>query len=71
MVLGLGTRLNLFSTLPGYGIDYWPKDAKIIQVDLNPDRIGPTKPFSVGTVGDAGDMATGGSCADQSQLLPR
>ncbi|MEM7524617.1 MAG: thiamine pyrophosphate-binding protein, partial [Pseudomonadota bacterium] len=31
VVLCLGTRLNPFSTLPGYGIDYWPKDAKIIQ----------------------------------------
>ena len=44
VVLALGTRLNPFSTLPGYGIDYWPKDAKIIQVDINPDRIGLTKP---------------------------
>ena len=25
--------LNPFSTLPGYGIDYWPKDARIIQVE--------------------------------------
>ena len=36
-----------------YGIDYWPKDAKIIQVDINPDRIGLTKPVSVGIVGDS------------------
>ncbi|MDD9977319.1 MAG: thiamine pyrophosphate-binding protein, partial [Boseongicola sp.] len=40
VVLCLGTRLNPFSTLPGYGIDYWPANAKIIQVDINPDRIG-------------------------------
>jgi sulfoacetaldehyde acetyltransferase len=53
VVLALGTRLNPFSTLPGYGIDYWPKNAKIIQVDINPDRIGLTKPVSVGIVGDA------------------
>ncbi len=53
VVLALGTRLNPFSTLPGYGIDYWPKDAKIIQVDLNPDRIGLTKKVSVGICGDA------------------
>ena len=39
VVLALGTRLNPFSTLPGYGIDYWPKDAKIIQVDINSDWI--------------------------------
>ncbi|MEQ8895912.1 MAG: sulfoacetaldehyde acetyltransferase [Roseovarius sp.] len=59
VVLCLGTRLNPFSTLPGYGIDYWPKDAKIIQVDLNPDRIGLTKPVSVGIVGDAKAVAEG------------
>ncbi|MFN9543513.1 MAG: thiamine pyrophosphate-binding protein, partial [Alphaproteobacteria bacterium] len=46
VVLALGTRLNPFSTLPGYGIDYWPKQAKIIQVDINPDRIGLTKPIT-------------------------
>jgi sulfoacetaldehyde acetyltransferase len=57
VVLALGTRLNPFSTLPGYGIDYWPKDAAIIQVDINPSRIGLTKPLSVGIVGDAGDVA--------------
>ena len=53
VVLALGTRLNPFSTLPGYGIDYWPKNAKIIQVDMNPDRIGLTKKVSVGISGDA------------------
>ena len=53
VVLALGTRLNPFSTLPGYGIDYWPKQAKIIQVDINPDRIGLTKPITVGICGDA------------------
>ena len=57
VVLALGTRLNPFSTLPGYGIDYWPKDAKIIQVDINPDRIGLTKPVSIGIVGDAKTVA--------------
>jgi sulfoacetaldehyde acetyltransferase len=59
VVLCLGTRLNPFSTLPGYGIDYWPKDAKIIQVDINPDRIGLTKKVSVGIVGDAKKVADG------------
>ncbi|MHC8510371.1 MAG: sulfoacetaldehyde acetyltransferase [Rhodospirillales bacterium] len=57
VVLALGTRLNPFSTLPGYGLDYWPKDAKIIQVDLNPDRIGLTKQVTVGVVGDAKKVA--------------
>jgi len=59
VVLALGTRLNPFSTLPGYGIDYWPAGAKIIQVDINPDRIGLTKKVSVGIVGDAAKVATG------------
>ena len=57
VVLALGTRLNPFSTLPGYGIDYWPRDAKIIQVDINADRIGLTKPVTVGIVGDAKQVA--------------
>jgi len=53
VVLALGTRLNPFSTLPGYGLDYWPKNAKIIQVDMNSDRIGLTKKVTVGICGDA------------------
>ena len=53
VVLALGTRLNPFSTLPGYGIDYWPSDAKVIQVDINSDRIGLTKKVTVGIQGDA------------------
>ncbi|MEI2734995.1 MAG: sulfoacetaldehyde acetyltransferase [Rhodoblastus sp.] len=57
VVLALGTRLNPFSTLPGYGVDYWPKNAKIIQVDINPDRIGLTKPVSVAICGDAKQVA--------------
>ncbi|MEO1458797.1 MAG: sulfoacetaldehyde acetyltransferase, partial [Pseudomonadota bacterium] len=57
VVLALGTRLNPFSTLPGYGIDYWPKEAKLIQVDINSDRIGLTKKVSVGIQGDAKQVA--------------
>ncbi len=53
VVLALGTRLNPFSTLPGYGMDYWPSDAKLIQVDINADRIGLTKPVTLGIQGDA------------------
>ena len=57
IVLALGTRLNPFSTLPGYGLDYWPKDAKLIQVDINSDRIGLTKPVAVAIQGDAKAVA--------------
>ena len=59
VVLCLGTRLNPFSTLPGYGMTYWPEDAKIIQVDINPDRIGLTKKVTVGIIGDAAKVANG------------
>ena len=58
VVLALGTRLNPFSTLPGYGLDYWPKSAQIIQVDINPARIGLTKRVTVGIVGDATFLAS-------------
>ncbi len=53
VVLALGTRLNPFSTLPCYGIEYWPENASIIQVDINSDRIGLTKKVTVGICGDA------------------
>src|SRR5216684_2981515 len=53
VVLALGTRLNPFSTLPCYGLDYWPKSAAVIQVDINADRIGLTKPVTVPICGDA------------------
>ncbi len=53
VVLALGTRLNPFSTLPGYGIDYWPRQARVIQVDINGDRIGLTKKVTVAIQGDA------------------
>ncbi|WP_062560905.1 sulfoacetaldehyde acetyltransferase [Paracoccus aminovorans] len=66
VVLALGTRLNPFSTLPGYGIDYWPKQAKIIQVDINADRIGLTKKVTVGIQGDAAKVAR----AVLAQLAP-
>lgn len=59
VVLALGTRLNPFSTLPGYGMTYWPEAAQVIQVDINPDRIGLTKKVAVGIVGDAAKVATG------------
>ena len=57
VVLALGNRLNPFSTLPGYGIDYWPRDARIVQVDINADRIGLTKRVDVAIQGDARQVA--------------
>ena len=53
VVLALGTRLGPFGTLPQHGMDYWPKDAKIIQVDADPRMLGLVKKISVGINGDA------------------
>jgi len=53
VVLALGTRLGPFGTLPQHGLDYWPKDARIIQIDADPAMLGLVKPISVGICGDA------------------
>jgi len=53
VVLALGTRLGPFGTLPQHGIDYWPKKAKIIQVDSDHRMLGLVKAISVGVCGDA------------------
>jgi len=53
VVLALGTRLGPFGTLPQHGIDYWPKGAKIIQVDADHRMLGLVKPIGVGVAGDA------------------
>jgi len=56
--VALGTRLGPFGTLPQHGMDYWPEDAKIIQVDADQKMIGLVKKVQVGIVGDAGAAAT-------------
>jgi sulfoacetaldehyde acetyltransferase len=53
VVLALGTRLGPFGTLPQYEMDYWPANAKIIQVDADPKMLGLVKSISVGINGDA------------------
>ena len=53
VVLALGTRLGPFGTLPQYGLDYWPKDAKIIQVDADAKMLGLVRPIAAGICGDA------------------
>lgn len=57
VVLALGTRLGPFGTLPQHGMDYWPKEAKIIQVDADPDMLGLVKKIEVGIMGDAKQAA--------------
>lgn len=57
VILALGTRLNPFSTLPQHDIEYWTGQAKIIQVDSNPDMLGLAKPIDIGICGDARAVA--------------
>ncbi len=58
VVLALGTRLGPFGTLPQYGMEYWPEQAKIIQIDADHKMLGLVKRISVGICGDAGAAAT-------------
>ncbi len=57
VVVALGSRLGPFGTLPQHGMDYWPKDAKIIQIDADHKMLGLVKKISVGICGDAKDAA--------------
>ena len=57
VVIALGTRLGPFGTLPQYGFDYWPKEAKIIQIDADHKMLGLVKKIDVGICGDAGSAA--------------
>ena len=57
VVLALGTRLGPFGTLPQHDMDYWPSNARIIQVDADHKMLGLVKKISVGICGDAGAAA--------------
>ncbi len=58
VVIALGSRLGPFGTLPQYGMDYWPKDAKIVQIDADHKMLGLVKKIDVGICGDAKAAAT-------------
>jgi sulfoacetaldehyde acetyltransferase len=70
VVIALGTRLGPFGTLPQYGIDYWPKDAKIIQIDADNKMLGLVKKIDVGICGDAGAAARALLARINDQELP-
>ena len=57
VVIALGSRMGPFGTLPQHGMDYWPKDAKIIQVEIDHTNLGLVKKISVGICGDAKAVA--------------
>ncbi len=53
VVIAVGTRLGPFGTLPQYGIDYWPEQAKVIQIDSDHKVLGLVKRLSIGICADA------------------
>ena len=57
VVLALGSRLGPFGTLPQYDMEYWPKTAKIIQVDANAKVLGLSKRVDVASIADAKEYA--------------
>ncbi len=77
VVLALGTRLNSFGTTPQYGIDFFPKSAKLIHNSINPLELGTLRPISVGLIGDCGEvtrqliaaLAGRGLSVDRGQVL--
>ncbi len=52
VVIALGSRLGPFGTLPQYEMEYWPIDAKLIQVDCNPKVLGLSKKVDVAAAAD-------------------
>ncbi|MEM7126596.1 MAG: sulfoacetaldehyde acetyltransferase [Chloroflexota bacterium] len=67
VVLALGTRLGPFGTLPQYDMDYWPEDAKLIQVDMNHKVLGLTKKVDVASLADAKEFTRELNIMIQSQ----
>lgn len=57
VVIALGSRMGPFGTLPQHGLDYWPKNAKIIQVEADHTNLGLVKKITVGIHGDAKAVA--------------
>jgi sulfoacetaldehyde acetyltransferase len=52
VVICLGTRLGPFGTLPQYDMEYWPADAKLIQVDANHKVLGLTRRVDLACLAD-------------------
>ncbi len=62
-ILALGSRLGPFGTLQQYGIDYWPENARVVQVDTDHRVLGLVKDVAVGIHGDA--RATAGALLER------
>jgi sulfoacetaldehyde acetyltransferase len=57
VVLALGSRIGPFGVLPQYGFDYWPQNARLIQVDADPKVLGLVKKTSIAVCGDPAAVA--------------
>ena len=57
VVLMLGCRINVFGTVPQYGLDFYPRSAKVVQIDIDPEQLGRSKPIELGIVADARQAA--------------
>ncbi|MDE0601487.1 MAG: sulfoacetaldehyde acetyltransferase [bacterium] len=57
VVLMLGCRINVFGTVPQYGLDFYPHSAKVVQIDIDPEQLGRSKPIELGIIGDARQAA--------------
>ena len=69
VVIALGSRMGPFGTLPQHGLDYWPKDAKIIQVEADHTNLGLVKKITVGIHGDAKAAAKAISARLEGKML--
>jgi len=54
-ILAVGSRLSGFGLLPQYGMDWFPEDADVIQIDVDASQIGRTTRVELGLVGDAAE----------------
>lgn len=57
VVLALGCRLGPFGTLPQYGMEYWPTQARIIQVDVDHRQLGLSRRVDLAVAADAREFA--------------
>lgn len=57
LVLALGSRIGPFGTLPQHGLDYWPREAKLVQIDCDARVLGLVKPADLAIQGDAREAA--------------
>ncbi|MBU3917510.1 sulfoacetaldehyde acetyltransferase, partial [bacterium] len=58
VVIALGSRLGPFGTLPQYDIDYFPKNAKLIQVDRNTKVLGLSRRIDVAAAADVKEFTS-------------